>query len=492
LVIDFFGDSRRTGEPGSSLTTTVFTQSFIGLIFAAIFLPEDSEHGVAYLAANLSLSTVLIGIGMLGDPKRSKRQRADEFLVHTAPLSSGTLTLARGLHSSLHLGLVTTGMAIPPAVLAYWACGHRIGPPLLYLVAATVVAGILAGTLALITQLVRTTLGAVRAELVAGTARALLLGGGFAGFALCLPHLSGTAEELPIGRIGAMLWPPYWAAQIIDQPLGSGLALGLLAGTIATLFVGATLLNRMRRRRVQRRGARPGLLARLGAWLAVEGPLLGVSRFVTMMLYRSPGFRARVLPLFGMPAAMVLLSLWELEDPRARALLLGMTLQFPAIFLPFLIAFLPRSDQEQAGWIFHTCPHQDMGLYRTASLVALCTHILLPVQATACVTLMGTSGGSLRELDFAIALPLFSVALGVLVAASSLGRLGSVPFTRDGADSGADMEYGNLMGLPLLLPLAGGAFAVGSAWAPQPLGLLAATAFAAAVLAQLRRRCREH
>ena len=117
LVIDFFSESRRTGEPGSSLTTTVFGQSFFGLLFAAVFLPETTEQAVAYFAANLSLSTVLIGIGLLGDPKGYKRELADEFLVHTAPMPARSLAVARALHSSFYLGLVTTGMAIPPAVL---------------------------------------------------------------------------------------------------------------------------------------------------------------------------------------------------------------------------------------------------------------------------------------------------------------------------------------------------------------------------------------
>jgi hypothetical protein len=36
LILDFFGDARRTGEPSSSLTSTIFTQSFLALVFAAL------------------------------------------------------------------------------------------------------------------------------------------------------------------------------------------------------------------------------------------------------------------------------------------------------------------------------------------------------------------------------------------------------------------------------------------------------------------------
>src|SRR5690606_33079813 len=36
LWIDFFGGTRRSGEPGSTLTSPSFTQSFVGLVVAAL------------------------------------------------------------------------------------------------------------------------------------------------------------------------------------------------------------------------------------------------------------------------------------------------------------------------------------------------------------------------------------------------------------------------------------------------------------------------
>ena len=36
LVLDFFGDSRRTGHGGSTLTTAACTNSFLGLVLAAL------------------------------------------------------------------------------------------------------------------------------------------------------------------------------------------------------------------------------------------------------------------------------------------------------------------------------------------------------------------------------------------------------------------------------------------------------------------------
>ena len=492
LVIDFFSESRRTGEPGSSLTTTVFGQSFFGLLFAAVFLPETTEQAVAYFAANLSLSTVLIGIGLLGDPKGYKRELADEFLVHTAPMPARSLAVARALHSSFYLGLVTTGMAIPPAVLAYWVCDHSLTAVGLYLVMATAAAAVMAACLALFTQFVNLCMGPLRAQLLTGTLKMLLLGGGFAGFALCLPHLTGTADDLPIGRTGAMFWPPYWAARIVDQPADSGLFWQLLLGTGAALFILATALNRLRRRRIQPKPARVALLARLDRSFAPEGPLLGVIRFVATMLYRSPGFRARVLPIFGMPAAMVVLSLWSTDnDPQSASLLLGITLQFPAIFLPFLIAFLPRSDHENAGWIFETSPHQDIHLYRTASLVALVTHILLPVQAAACLALLATSNGSLNEILFEISMPVFSLAVGTVMGGICLHQLTARPFTENTPED-KPIEFGGLLTLAIVLALFGGVFALyagHSAWTHQVVGLVLALGTLGIVVLRLRARC---
>ena len=263
LVIDFFGDSRKTGEPGSSLTSTIFTQSFIGLLFAAVFIPEEQGLGVAYVAANLSLSTMLIGIGLLGDPKRTKREAADELLVRTAPMPAGSLAIARLLHGAFYLGLVSTGMAIPAGVLCYWACDHRIAAVFLYILMATVVAGLLAGALAVFARFAMLLLGPIRAQLVAGSLKAALLAGGFLGFVACLPHMGDTADALPMGRTGAMLWPPYWAARVVDKPLEAGLFWALLSGLALVLFALATLANRLRQNRVQSRPARRGLLSRL-------------------------------------------------------------------------------------------------------------------------------------------------------------------------------------------------------------------------------------
>ena len=217
--------------------------------------------------------------------------------------------------------------------------------------------------------------------------------------------------------------------------------------------------------------------------IAGDGPLLGVTRFVSTMLYRSPGFRGRILPLFGMPAAMVLLSLWDLEDGQARSLLLGITLQFPAIFLPFLVAFLPRSDHEHAGWLFRCSPYQDMELYRSGSLLALTTHVLLPLQLATLVALLAAGSWSVAGVLFAVIMPIFSLALGVLVAEVSLRELAHKPFTTDSENDGEGAAMGGVMALAMGLAMVGGLVSI---VVTNPIGWIVSLATVAFAISRLR------
>ena len=62
LLLDFFGEGRSSGK-SSSLTTAVFGQAFVVLVFAALLFPDVPL--CAYAAANLSLSTTFAGLGAL-------------------------------------------------------------------------------------------------------------------------------------------------------------------------------------------------------------------------------------------------------------------------------------------------------------------------------------------------------------------------------------------------------------------------------------------
>lgn len=472
LVIDFFADARRSGQPGSSLTSTIFTQSFVALIFAA--LTFDAGIGVvAYATANLSLSTLLIGAGMLADPAAVEVRAADRVLVGTAPVPRTLLPIARAMHATFHLGLVTVGTALPPAILAGFVADSVWLVPA-YLAFAVLLAGMAAGLLALLVRIVLRVGGSVRAALVAGTAKALLLGGGLVAFALCLPHLDETAAAIPGGRTAATAWPPYQAARVLGAPGSSGgYALALAGLAIVLAVLGLALREPGDARAASRIGsARRGPLDRLERRLAGRGPLLGTTEWTSAMLFRSPGFRSRVLPLFGIPIAMALLAFGE-QSARERGVLLGVTLQLPAIYLPFLVAFLPHADHAGAGWVFDTAPVEARRLAREAALLSLSVRILLPVQAVAAVAVAALGLGPIRALGLCG----FSFGLSVFVAALTLRALDHVPFTAP-ADEPPALEFGGLVGVSLLLAALGAGFGLVAASIPGLAGGLALAAAA--------------
>ncbi|MFN9705023.1 MAG: hypothetical protein ACK595_09410, partial [Planctomycetota bacterium] len=217
LVLDFFGDARRAGKGHTStLTTTVFAQSFGALALAAVLYPETPP--VPFAAANLSLSTLLLVLGHLGDDDLPARRAADEVLLRTAPLSRLAATAARALHAAFALGLVTIGMALPPAILLAFLVGDPLQAPL-YVVAALVCSGLGVLALGLVARAAHAVLGPGRAALALGTLKAMLYAGGFVAFARLLPRLQGPADALPVPPALLAGWPPYHAAHWLHAPL---------------------------------------------------------------------------------------------------------------------------------------------------------------------------------------------------------------------------------------------------------------------------------
>lgn len=448
LLLDFFGDSRRAGDgQGSSLTTTIMWQSLLAFVFAMLLYPDTAL--IPFVAANLCLSTLLIGVGSLGDEERPVRQAADATLLAGAPVSATSIVLARSGHAAFQLVLVTTGMALPPAVLL----GHLTGEWLLsigYVLSACACSALANGSLATLRSLLAKILGVARATLMMGTMRAVLLGGGFVLFALSLRQLSETADALPIGRVGAELLPPYHAARLLADPGAecwrllpwAGLAAMLLFTTIALLATEPPTRNRISQRQP---------LLRLLAKISGRGPRLGIAEFVAISMWRSPGFRARVLPLLGLPAGMVFLTLGG-DDANNDFVLVCLLLQLPAIYLPFLIAFLPRADQADTGWVFAHAPGLSRDLVSDATWRALCTHVLVPTYGLALVLVTGFGPD---RFDRAAAAT-FAFGMAVL-AAELMARIDRVPFT-DNREEDRGLELGGLMGSALVLAGLGTAF----------------------------------
>lgn len=477
LQLDFFGKGDSEDRSGSSLTTTIFTQAFIALVLATLIFDGDARP-VAFAAANLSLSTMLIGMSVIADQESFSRRSADRVLLGTAPISRHLLPLARALHAGFKLCLVTTGMALAPAILLYWVAGRQLWVIPAYLIMASMLSGLLAASFHLGIKILLRTLGPGSTWLIAGTIRGVLLAGLVLAMATCLPHLQGSVEDLPLGRLGALAWPPYWAARWLAAPIEASIfGMSILCHGVA-LYCGFVMVGDGEHHRQRRGSGKTGLLDRIERSLAGRGPLLGSTAFVGNMLYRSPGFRARVLPLFGLPLAMILLA-FSSEQRDGGMILLGICLQFPAIYLPFLILFLPQADHEASSWLFETSPGHNIELARVASLIAISSRILLPVHGLAAVLMLAGGVGVMPTL----ALASFSLGSAVLLAGLQLRSLTSMPFTVEGEALEGGMEFGSLIGLGMLLAMAGAAFAM---IADQFVGLAAGLIMAGLALRHLR------
>ncbi|MFO1031696.1 MAG: hypothetical protein U1F60_11480 [Planctomycetota bacterium] len=474
LVLDFFGDARRAGKGhGSSLTTTIFAQSFLALVFATLLYPDVPP--VPFAAANLCLSTLLVAIGALGDEARPNRRAADEVLVATAPMSAFAAVLARAGHAAFHVMLVTIGMALPPAILLAHLTHTNWSVPG-YVLAACACSGLATGALGVITRAVAVWSGPARAALLQGTLKAVALGGGLVAFALGLRRLQGTAEQLPIGRFGVELLPPYHAARWLQAPATEAWRLLPFVGGGIVLLGLATLLARTSRPGRERIG-RGGLCGRLLHRIGGTGARLGVAEFVAVSIWRSPGFRARVLPLLGMPAGMA--ALLASEPQRSGFVLVGLLLQLPAIYLPFLIAFLPRADQPGTGWVFAQSPGITTALVQDATWRALVTHVLLPVHTLALGLVLLATGGNVDV----VATSAFAFGVAVLAARAMVRPLQQVPFTvGDEADASADL--GSAFAAALVLGGLGSGLALLPWW---PVRWLVAALVLAMAVDRLRR-----
>jgi hypothetical protein len=304
LVLDFFEDARRTGGTGSSLTTTIFWQAFVALLFAALLYPETPP--VPFAAANLCLSSLLVSIGMLGNQDQLHRHRAERHLLDPAPIGRATVVFARSGHAAFYVCLVTVGMALPPAVLLAYLPQHSWASGIGYVVLACACSGLASGALGVGMRVLVRWFGYARAALLAASGRAVLLGGGFVLFALGLQCLKKDAAALPIGRLGAELLPTYHAARLLASGSEEAWRILPLVGAGALLLLLSMLSPEVEEPRRARAGLRDPLrqLLRL---LARHGPRLGVAEFVAVSMWRSAGFRSRVLPLLGLPVGMAFL-----------------------------------------------------------------------------------------------------------------------------------------------------------------------------------------
>lgn len=469
LLIDFFGEARRAGKGhASSLTTTIFTQSFLAFVFAALLYPDTPP--VPFAAANLSLSSLLLAIGALGDDSRPERRAADAHLLRGSPVGAWTVAIARAGHAAFSLVLITIGMALPPAILLAFLTGDALRA-VLYVLGACLCSALAVGTLGVFARATTMWLGASGTALLMGTLKAVALGGGIVLFALALPRLQGTSDGMPFGRAGTSLLPPYQVARWLWQPTSEAWRMLVLLGSGASLLFAAMALGGAAdHSRVARRGRRP-LLRLLGS-ITPAGPARAIAEFVAIGMWRSPGFRARVLPLLGVPTAMVFLAIRG-STAGDDFVLSCVVMQLPAIYLPFLVMFLPRADQPGTGWVFAQAPRLSLAIVHDATWRALVTHVLAPIFFVVAVVALALGNRGLPLLSVAV----FAWGLAVFAARAATRPLRAVPFTesKEGENS---PELGGMFSSALVLGALGGAFGLAlPSWLRWPVaGAVAATA----------------
>ncbi len=476
LIVDFFGDARRAGKGhASSLTTTIFSQAFLAFVVAALLYGDTAP--VPFAAANLCLSSLLVAIGALGDDSRPERRAADDQLLQGAPLSRATIALARGGHAAFAIVLVTIGMALSPAILLALQTGNVLQLPA-YVAGACLCSGLAAGTLGVLAHASHRWLGASRTALLLGTSKALLLGGGIVLFALGMTRLQGTAAMLPIGRVGAELLPPYHVARWLAAPIAEAWRLAALGGA-GLLLLAAAVSFGGEGRFARARPAGSGLALRLLRALTPAGASRALAQFTAVHMWRSAGFRARVLPLLGVPGAMVALAVRG-GDAAHDFVLTCVLLQLPAIYLPFVVMFLPRADQPGTRWVFQQAPTLDVATVQDGAWRAIVTHVLLPVFALA----LGFALLAPASLTTALPAAVFALGTAVFAARAAVRSLEDVPFTVVGEVDGGP-ELGGLFAGAIVLGGLGAAFALALpvAWR-WPVAVAAVVAAAGALRAR--------
>ena len=487
LILDFFADARRRGrvDGGATLTTGIFTQSFIAFLFAALLFDRSISH-TAFAAANLSLTSLMIAFTLFAEPPSRDRRIADRTLIGTAPGGMSVWRSASILHGSFFVLLITTGLAIPGAVLSAWLADDAASGGVTFVVhvlAALLCGGVVAGFVQLVLKAATAWTSPEGAALTAGSVRAALLGAGFAAFAAFIPFLDDGIDSLPLPRFLVSAWPAFIGAQWAASPWDASRP-GILLAALVGLFALGAIVSRLESNAT--RGQRPTTapLGRLSATLTKPGgaQLLGAAAFTGIMLLRSAGLRARVLPLFGLPIAMAGLVVFHAEDLDAQLPMLGAILQFPAIYMPFLVLFLPSADEPRANHIFETAPIAPSTrnrLARRASLAALATRILLPASLLGGALVLAVGVDVLQALSMAA----FGFGLSILATELHLLRLRGMPFTlapepgRNGENDLGGMVFTALV----LAALGGGHATVADSW----FGLATAAGVAALGVSRL-------
>jgi hypothetical protein len=172
------------------------------------------------------------------------------------------------------------------------------------------------------------------------------------------------------------------------------------------------------------------------------------------MLLRERQFRVRAIPLLVLPFAMAFLAVMS-ETAGDSEALFAVVQQFPAIYLPFLIAFLPSSEGWQGRWIFFTSPAESMAAIRRGAAMAVLHVLAFPVMALLLVVHAMLFGPKSAVLTAA-----FSAGILLLLVPGSFRACEQPPFSASPDRLAAGPDLGGLFFRGVALTGAGVVFAL--------------------------------
>ena len=378
ITIDFFGANRKRGEKGSgSLSTTIFRQGFLSFIFAAMSYQGISE--LRYLAGTLGFTAMFAVLTTLDVFAERNEEAPERDLLGTCPISSLQLQLARAVHLSLFLLIISFGLAIAPGILACWVTGSVWSLPL-YLLLSLLVSTCMCGLVQIPILLVARLRGRARASGVAALVRSLCIGSAFFGLALGYRAMVSGPGEFPGGMAVLQSLPPYWFArafQVLEGKASPDIFFVLASAcpfVVLGLYVLVASLPQRRPSEHSRKRGGQTILVAIGKLFCKRAHELGMLQFILSLMARERSFRLLALPILCLPLGMMLFS-----DAQSGTLFFGLMHNLPTAYLPFLLAALPYSDNHKAAWLLDTAIEPPLLSSRRGAQIAFAS-LMIPVQ----------------------------------------------------------------------------------------------------------------
>jgi hypothetical protein len=455
----------RPGRGGLALTCLGYALAGTVIGFLAFLEP----HAFTYMALTQAIAMVLLAMALITDFLSLIMDPADLGVIAPRPVSDRMM-------GSLVLGPTVVG-SIVFGPLA-WIPSMLLITPLAGLFTLMMILSVFLAVMRLVgSERVRTFMLAAQMTLSLGVFVAWQL----LAFAV---RDSATLDWFRTEDALKALIPPYWfggfAALAVEGPTPlravlAGMALGLpVLVTVTVLRLASTqrlsAMAAMAGSEPDARGSTgPGIFRRLGRVLTLPGPeRAGFDMFLSVARHDRL-FRMRVYPMLVIPLVFILIFTVTGGQAGERIPLAVAAAFLPAIYSFIILVQTRYSESPKAAWIFSTAPVEQLGLFASGVVRALCLCFLLPwLLLVLGLTAILTGKGQILDAVFAS----LAVVTATFLLAGLLTRR-TLPFSQemssiDGASNILALVIGSslmglLFGLYLVLQQAQALLAVATA-----------------------------